>query len=119
MNAYTVTLITGGVGLLAMAVSGMSHHGHDGGSSAAHSHAHDGHDVTAAGHADSSSHGASGSHGDSHSHMPGWVLALLTPRAFFSALTGFGVAGVAFSALGEPLRFALALIGGLLFEMVL
>jgi hypothetical protein len=34
-------------------------------------------------------------------------------------LTGFGVAGLAFGALGEPVRFGLALAGGLVFEIAM
>ena len=100
-----------------MAVSGLAHHGHDGSSAhgahghAGHSHGHD------AGHA----HHASHSHaGHTKDHGSSTLLALVSPRTWFSLCLGFGTAGVVLrSILQGPLLLAGAIIGAILFERLL
>ena len=117
MDLYLTSLALGGVGLAAMAVSGLAHHGHDGSSAhgahghAGHSHGHD------AGHA----HHASHSHGGhTKDHGASTLLALLSPRTWFSLCLGFGTAGVVLrSFLQGPLLLAGAIAGAVLFERLL
>ena len=101
MDLYLTSLALGGVGLAAMAVTGLAHHGHDGSSSHTH-HSSDSHD----------------SHAKDHSSSP--LLALLSPRTFFSLCLGFGTAGVLLrSLLHGPLLLVGAIVGAVLFERLL
>jgi hypothetical protein len=117
MDLYLTSLALGGVGLAAMAVSGLAHHGHDSASHAG-SHGHAGqvhsHDP-GHGHHSSHSHDGPAKVADSHT-----LLALLSPRTLFSLCLGFGTAGVVLrSFLGGPLLLAGAVAGALLFERLL
>lgn len=136
MDSYTFALALGGAGLVAMAAGGVSnlggHAGHAGHSPSGATH---GGAIGAPG-----APGAPGTHG--HTHHAGMaqprslaarrhdvaasggvrsaLLALASPRTFFSVLVGFGLTGVVgrhFSA--GPVLLALALLGGLLFEMAI
>jgi hypothetical protein len=107
MTGYTVGIITGAIGLAAMAFSGLSHH--DGGAHTSHGGPH--------AHSAGSHHGHTAHHHTSH--LPSWLLTLLTPRAFFTALVGFGATGLATPWLPGPIRVGLAIAGGLAFEIVL
>jgi translation initiation factor IF-1 len=115
MSPYAFCLALGGVGLVAMAVSGLgSHagHGHLG-----HGHAGHGH----AGHGDSR-HGAPGpTHG--HAHEGGGLLraaAVVSPRLWFTLLAGFGAAGLLLRPVAAgPLQAGLAVVGAVLLELVL
>ncbi len=124
MDLYTWTLLLGGAGLGAMAVSGLGHHGH---------HGHVGH----AGHA-GHQHGGSQGHvqhtsgaaqtaasGPAHSAIAHNVsaaaartlLAVTSPRLVFSLLLGFGAAGSLLRPLlGGPLLLLAAIAGGIVFE---
>jgi hypothetical protein len=108
MDNYTVVLLLGGIGLVAMAVTGLGRHGHGGGT---HGHG---------GHAPGGHHVAGGAHGHDAGHQlsPAWQL--MSPRIIFSILFGVGVAGKIFRPLlgGIPLLL-LAIAGGLAFERFL
>lgn len=113
MDNYTVVLLLGGIGLVAMAVTGLGRHGHDGGGA----HGHDiGH-----GHIGHGGHHVGGGH---HGHDVGQQLSpawqLMSPRIIFSILLGIGVAGKLFRPLlgGVPLLL-LAIAGGFAFERFL
>jgi len=126
MDIYMLGLGIGSVGLGAMALSGVSHHG--GTHAAGHGHAghgghlHAGHGHAAhAGHghhAGVTTHGASGS----HAHLPTagasrFIWSLASPRVLFSFLVGFGAVGlIARPIVGGVLLLALALAGGIAFE---
>ena len=109
MDLYITSLLLGAVGLGAMAVSGLGSHGHDG-------HAvHAGHGVHG--------HGA-GDHGHTHDatqHQPSngqSLLALMSPRLLFAFFLGFGTTGELLRPfVSGPLRFGLAIVGALLFEL--
>ncbi len=104
MDIYISSMLLGALGLTAMALSGLGHHGHDG---HAHGHAH-GHD------GDAHHHGA---HGDSTGSAL-WML--MSPRFLFSFALGAGAAGeLARPWFGGPLQLAIALAGGVLFERLL
>ena len=145
MDVYLTSLAIGGLGLVAMAVSGTGRHGQDhGGGSHGHSghghagdshagHAHVGH---SAGHAHSASHAGhtpaahnDASHGhDAHGNAANshpshsnsgtqTLLALMSPRTLFSVCLGLGTTGLLLkSALQGPALFAVALAGGWAFE---
>ena len=120
MDPYLVCLATGAIGLGAMAISGLSHGGHDAGGHAGHAAGHDVH----AGHTGHAGHGAhAGSHaahhGD-HATNSGWSWsALLSPRLLFSLLVGFGAGGIAATPFGEPIRVGGAVLGAAAFETLL
>jgi hypothetical protein len=125
LDLYLTSLALGGVGLAAMAVSGLAHHGHDGSTSHAaggHSHGH-GHAAGHAGGPDAGHvhHHSSDSHiGHGKDHGSHTLLALLSPRTLFSLCLGFGTAGVVLrSFLGGPVLLAGAVAGALLFEWLL
>ncbi|HTO72477.1 MAG TPA: hypothetical protein VMJ30_01600 [Gemmatimonadales bacterium] len=120
MDLYTFSLLLGGVGLAAMGLNSVSHHaggrGHSaraGGSRAGRGHgrASQGHGKT--GHAPARADGQ-------WQHLADAALALLSPRLLFSALLGFGLAGMLLrSFLGGALLLVAAVCGGLLFEWLL
>jgi hypothetical protein len=118
MDLYLTSLALGGVGLAAMAVSGLAHHGHDGSSAHGSSHGHAGHSH---GHDAGHAHHSSDSHvGHTKDHGSSALLALVSPRTWFSLCLGFGTAGVVLrSFLHGPLLLAGAVAGGLLFERLL
>lgn len=113
MDFYLFSLILGALGLVAMAVSGLSH-GHAGHGG----HGHDVGDVSHAGHGH-----APGHHGDGAQHDAAqggtWVWQILSPRMLFSVLTGLGATGLlADPLLGGVLLLLLALAGGIAFELL-
>ena len=79
MDLYLTSLALGGVGLAAMAVSGLAHHGHDGSHGhAGNAHGHAGHSQ---GHDAGHAHHASHSHaGQTKDHGSSTLLALVSPR---------------------------------------
>ena len=113
MDLYTFSLALGGTGLVAMALSGLTHGHGDHGHAQGHGHGH--------GHGDG--HGVHhGSHAHTHQVHEGSgvgraIVALLSPRVLFSVLVGFGLTGVLLHGVigGAPLAAAAA-AGGLLFE---
>lgn len=132
LDPYMFSLALGVVGLGAMAVGGLGGHGahHGGGHLYAGAHgAHAGH-AGGGGHAASS--GAHGAHG-AHVHEAGhavpasapslaarWLAPLLSPLVLFSILVGLGATGLAVrTLLHGPVRAAVALAGGIAFEVVL
>lgn len=145
MDVYLTSLAIGGLGLVAMAVSGTGRHGQDhGGGSHDHSghghagdshvgHAHVDHSAghahsashagnTHAGHNDAShSHGAHGNAANNHTSNAHTgtqtLLALMSPRTLFSVCLGLGTTGLLLqSALQGPALFAAAVAGGWAFE---
>lgn len=145
MDVYLTSLAIGGLGLVAMAVSGTGRHGQDhGGGSHGHSghghagdshagHAHVDHGAghahsashagnTHAGHNDAShSHGAHGNAANNHASNAHTgtqtLLALMSPRTLFSVCLGLGTTGLLLqSALQGPALFAVAVAGGWAFE---
>lgn len=119
MDLYTFSLLLGGVGLSAMGLNSVSHHagghGHTakaGGIRAGRSTAR-GHARGKAGHAPARSEGT-------WQHVADAALALLSPRLLFSALLGFGLAGMLLrSFLDGVLLLIAAACGGILFERLL
>lgn len=116
MDSYTFSLVLGGVGLVAMAATGVSHSGghatHSATASAPGGHA-AGHGATA--------HGHSTARAPVHSSGIGAaVLSAASPRTLFSLLVGFGLTGVALRPfLGGLILAAAAVAGALVFERLL
>jgi hypothetical protein len=119
MDLYGISLLTGAVGLVAMALSGLSHVG---GGHAGHAHGgvHAGH-----GHGGGHAGGPAG-HGHAgqvHGHaqhvgareLSSWQ-SLLSPRLLFSLLVGFGAGGLLAAPLGEPFQFGGAIVAAAAFE---
>jgi len=131
MDVYGFCLALGGTGLAAMAIGGLAHVGHDGHGHAGHGgdggHGHGGHahshaaDVHA-GHADGApahsapAHSAPAHPAPAHSS---WFFSLLSPRALFALLIGFGAGGLLASPLGEPWRAGAAVLAAAAFEGLL
>ncbi|MBD0320795.1 MAG: hypothetical protein ICV87_10705 [Gemmatimonadetes bacterium] len=126
MDFYLFSLILGALGLVAMALSGLSHghaghgghgHGHDVGDVSLHAgHGHGG-AAHHAGHHGAHGHGAG--HHDTAQGGHGWVWQFLSPRMLFSVLTGLGATGLlAEPLLGGVLLLLLALAGGIAFELL-
>jgi hypothetical protein len=120
MDLYLTLLALGGVGMAAMAVSGVGRHGH--GSARAHGR------------------GAARAHGTPHSHAPHGaspraevstapphsapdahpLIALISPRTIFSVCLGMGTTGLLLQRLiGGPVLLAVAVAGGIAFERLL
>lgn len=122
MDPYIVSLLLGGAGLGAMAVSGLSHQGHESqahGDGPAHGHESHAHGLAPDVHGHAHGHDPRGH--DSHGHG-GWhvALALMSPRMLFSVLLGLGLTGVVLQGmLGGVFLFLVALAGGIVFERVL
>lgn len=117
MDIYLTALALGGVGLVGMAVSGFGRHGHAGHSGHA---GHAGHDATA----HSTSHTPHAydthSHGGPSDGTTSPLIALLSPRVWFSIALGLGTAGLVLNGVvAEPLRFIASLGAGILFERLL
>lgn len=107
-----------------MAVSGLAHHGHDGSSHAgSHGHGHGaghGHAAPSHGHDAGHAHHSSDSHAQHGRDHGSSLLALVSPRTWFSLCLGFGTAGVVLRAfLQGPFLLAGAIAGALLFERLL
>jgi hypothetical protein len=132
MDLYLLSLLLGGAGLAAMALSGVGRHGSA--HSSAHGHAHSsGHagapaHGTSAGHAHSSGHAGAPAHGTSSGHahvtathqVPSRLWALASPRVLFSLLLGFGTTGLVLRpTMGGLVLGAVAVVGGILFERLL
>ena len=122
MNLYVWSLAAGGLGLVAMAVSGLGRHGHGGGvrhGGARHGPAHP--------HAGGARHQAAPSAHQHGAHGPGAPRAarvslayILSPRVLFSLLVGAGASGLAAqTVLTEPFVFGIAVAGGIAFERLL
>lgn len=111
MDLYVISLAAGAVGLVAMAVGGLSHLGaHPGHGS------HEGH----AGHAGRASREAHAGHDNRGAeHGAAWLQSLLSPRLLFSLLVGFGAGGLLAEPLGEPLQIIAALVGAAVFETLI
>lgn len=110
MDLYISSMLLGVVGLAAMALSGLGHHGHAG-----HAHGHGGHGHSHAG------HGNGGHDHAGHFHTNGsqssFIWAIMSPRFLFSLALGFGAAGEMLRPmLGGPLLLVAALAGGVAFE---
>jgi hypothetical protein len=122
MDFYLVALATGGTGLAAMALGGLSHGGH--GSHAGHHGGHGGHGGHA-GHADHLGHSGHSAHTghDAHAghaqHPASHLLSYLSPRVLFAALVGFGAGGLLAAPLGEPWRAGAAILAAVAFEALL
>lgn len=134
MDVYLTSLAIGGIGLVAMAVSGSgrhgnnhgsghSHgdagHGHAGSGNGGHGHAHAGHSQAGTGHTDASHTGTShaAAPGAHSNHGTEALLSLMSPRTLFSVCLGLGTTGLLFrSALQGPALFAVAVAGGWAFE---
>lgn len=107
MDVYLTSLAIGGIGLVAMAVSGSGRHGHN---HAIGGHSHGGAGDSHVGHGHTAAHTA-------HSHSASTFLALMSPRTLFSVCLGLGTTGLLFqSALHGPALFAVAVAGGWTFE---
>ena len=143
MDIYLTSLALGGVGLVAMAVSGISRdghghtgHGHSGHGHSGHGHgdagsalaSHGGHGLASAVH-HGANHGAHhGAHHGSHNSLDhthdgnadsvaSTLLSLMSPRLLFSVALGLGTSGLLLRPfLSGALLFAAALAGGVLFE---
>lgn len=107
MDLYVISLAAGAVGLVAMAVGGLSHLGVHAG--------HGGH----AGHAGLAPHAGQSGHGSHGEHGAAWLQSLLSPRLLFSLLVGFGAGGLLAEPLGEPLQVVAALVGAAVFEALI
>ena len=134
MDLYGFCLALGGTGLAAMAIGGLAHVGHDGhghaghghGGHAAHAHGgegggHTGHAHTAEMHT-THAHDGVGTHTASAHPAPAhtsWFFTLLSPRALFALLVGFGAGGLLASPLGEPWRVGAAVLAAAAFEGLL
>lgn len=124
MDIYLTALALGGVGLVGMAVGGLGRHGGHSGN-----HAHAGHDSHighgggnhAAGHASHVTSRGETAHGEAapgQSSSP--LLALISPRVWFSVALGFGTAGLVLNNLvSGPELFAASLGAGILFERLI
>lgn len=127
MDIYLTSFALGGVGLVAMAVSGFGREGHGHGHSHGHSHGHGsghGHSHVADGH---DGHGHHGEHAAAHrldhahhadsDNITATLLALVSPRLLFSIALGLGTTGLLLRPLLSGIAlFAAALAGGVLFE---
>ena len=112
MSIYEFSLALGAAGLGIMGLSGFAHTvgGHHAGHAAPSSHT--GH------HAISVRGGVRAVRGAGARGGTRFLWALLSPRALFSLLLGFGVSGVILhGAFGGALLFSVAVLGALLFEM--
>lgn len=115
MDLYITSLLLGAAGLAVMALSGLGHGGHAGGS--AHGHGHE--LMHLHGHHAGRGHAPRGAvHGGSVLSRTLW--AVTSPRFIFSFLLGFGAAGELLRPVtGGALQFAAAIAGAVLFERIL
>ena len=111
---FLTAMVLGLVGLIAMAVLGLSHGGHHGQHSS-HGHHEVGHGHHTHGNHQHSSH----SHGSSEHNALGQLLIFLSPRAIFSLALGFGAVGMTVSFLPQFLAVIVAGAGAILFERLL
>ncbi len=111
MSLYLLCLAIGAIGLVTMAVTGLGRHGHGhvGAKLGGRARAAHGQPVARSG---QPHHG-----GGARATATAWLWSLTSPRLMFSVLVGFGTTGLLLrSALAEPLVFAAAVGGGVLFE---
>src|SRR5438034_6404380 len=111
MSLYPLCLAIGAIGLVTMAVTGLGRHGHGhvGAKLGGRARAAHGQPVARSGRPH---HG-----GGARATATAWLWSLTSPRLMFSVLVGFGTTGLLLrSALAEPLVFAAAVGGGVLFE---
>lgn len=126
MDVYGFSLALGATGLVAMAIGGLAHVGHDGHGHAGHGHSgHAGHAHGGNGHA---AHAGTAEMQTGHAHAApahpapahtSWFLSLLSPRTLFALLVGFGAGGLLASPLGEPWRAGAAVLAAAAFEGLL
>ncbi len=136
MDIYLTSFALGGVGLVAMAFSGIGRegHGHAGhgqghgpaGNGHGHGASHGGPDHGLAGpsathgaaHHGAAHHGAHVSHDTAHhASLQQSLLSLMSPRVLFSFALGLGTSGLLLrSVLHGPLLLGLSILGGVLFE---
>ena len=113
---FLTAMVLGLVGLIAMAVLGLSHGRHHG------QHSSHGHHEVGIGH-NHHAHGthqhSSHSHGSSEHNALGQLLIFLSPRAIFSLALGFGAVGMTVSFLPQFLAVIVAGAGAILFERLL
>jgi hypothetical protein len=128
MDIYSIGLCLGGAGLGAMALGGVTRHGHGPAHGPHHGLHHAGHH--GAHHAAAHTHAAHAAHAAQATHAAGaaphgavgdggtpslWVLT--SPRVLFSVLLGFGATGLlARGWLSGTALLALAVVGGIAFE---
>jgi hypothetical protein len=128
MDAYSLSLLLGALGLLAMSLGGLTHQLHAKSSAGADGHAHDHADPSwlaapRALHRGLGRGSARSLRGTSAKAATGGngvlqlFVALLSPRVLFSVLLGFGTVGLLLHAvIGGWLRFVIAIAGGWAFE---
>lgn len=123
MDLYISSMLLGAAGLGAMALGGLGvrggGHGH-GASHAGHVHGTSSHATNGA-HAHGAQAGAqSALNSAARANGPAMLWALSIPRLLFSLFLGFGATGEVLKPfVGDPLRFAGAILGALLFERFL
>jgi hypothetical protein len=109
---FLTAMMLGLVGLVGMALLGVTAGGHGHSSRGGSSHGHSGHAHASRGH---SSHHLTG-----HAHTPHLserLLALASPRVIFSVALGFGAVGMVVSSLlPSALAIVVAVLGALAFE---
>jgi hypothetical protein len=111
MNLYALSLAIGAVGLLAMALTGLGRHGHGHVGARIGGRGRAGH-TRATGRAPHAPHA-----GSVRATAVAWLWSLTSPRVLFSVLVGFGTTGALLrGVLRDPLVFAAAVAGGVLFE---
>lgn len=122
MDPYTFSLALGGLGLLAMGVSGLGHRLHPGGH-VGHGHGHSHHGVAkAGGKGHAVQQGGQQAHGihAGIARVSRAFLTILSPRVLFSVVLGFGATGFLLKGVfGGPILIAFAGVGGVVFEGVL
>jgi hypothetical protein len=112
MDIYSIGLCLGGAGLGAMALGGVTRHGHGPAHGPHHGLHHAGHH--GAHHAAAHTHAAHAAVGDGGTPSL-WVFT--SPRVLFSVLLGFGATGLlARGWLSGAALLALAVVGGIAFE---
>ncbi len=113
MDLYLTLLALGGVGMAAMAVSGLGRHGaaktHAPSHAAAHGHA-----------SHALPHGARREMASPRAASGNPLIALVSPRVIFSVCLGMGTAGLLLQRfLGGPMLLGAALAGGIAFERLI
>ncbi|HEX5408749.1 MAG TPA: hypothetical protein VFW89_03160 [Gemmatimonadaceae bacterium] len=123
MDPYTFCLLLGALGLGAMAVTGVGHHGGHAGHAGGHVHLHAGARHAAGparGGAPASHAGAGAGHAAAGATASRAFWSLMSPRVLFSVLLGIGTTGVLLrNVTGGGVLLAASLAGGALFELVI
>ena len=110
---FLTAMVLGLVGLISMAVLGLSHAGGHGQHSS-----HGQHDI-GHGHSDGGHPHSNHTHGSSEHSIVSQLLAFVSPRAIFSLALGFGAIGMTVSFLPKILAVLVAGAGAILFERFL